>query len=748
MIPQQNEISSPPFKKMKLPVVNNNTTLITSNNKETSSVTTYNKNILKLKQFELFKILSFLTNERNSIITMLCLNKTIFNEIFNEESLQENIKHFILRNENNFITIILSLVFNYNLNLFVNNEIHNTLQKLLQIPKVQSNKENVFEILQNYLNNNLYNNTITKNVDFYCNDGEEQFSNDTMIYKQKDDDFLQFEFNLQKSKINGKRICHSSLQNENYLLFSNLKNTLNRLRNCFDFLTCHIQSLQSYFYKRKQWSTWLNELSNRYKENSEMLQNIQHELNTKIFDKVNFVKVKKNDMLDFHIYITKYKIGENLEFNYNDLEKSGNSVRWSLKYKVYNFTNYNDHIFTLIESDTNDITINLQNLHKIKTILQINNKLVSDELLIEAILISCPQWNLLEFIENDFEITNISFDDNEIITTTYDNEEENNDDDDEDSDNEEEEENKTIKDIGTFTIVVNQKQENKFTITDLPVELLNYICNYLFYLKDGLSLCLTSKDIYNSIYYNNNLFNANKIIKNNIIPLIMTTIYNKFNEQKLMKNKECDNSTKEQKNDFYFNLSFSNYIGDLNQYNNFYFKLFLTILKRVEHFIGYIDSLQRYIYVKQFEFNNFLKEINNNYIAQQLNDKIFKKLIYQSSQINALDDQWCYKALYNINNCIYFEQKVRMDHVDPILYCNIKIMNDNNNFLEFKEIYEYENDLLEEIDEKQLRKYLDLEDERITIDLIFECLKYCSPFKFEFIEYCEEIFNIYNIYEY
>ncbi|KAL9648386.1 hypothetical protein ABK040_010548 [Willaertia magna] len=739
MIPQQNEISSspPPFKKIKLPLVNNNnTTLITSNNKETSSVTfTKKKNILKLNQFELFKILSFLTNERNSILKMLCLNKTIFNEIFNEKTLQENINHFILRNENIFVTIILSIFFNYKLNLFVNNEIYNTLQK--HFPHQPINKDNIFITLQNYLNNNLYNNTITKNVDFYCNDGEEQFSNDTMIYREEDDDFLQFEFNLQKSKVDDKRICYSSLQNENYLLFSNLKNTLNRLRNCFDFLTCHIQSLQSYFYKKEQWSTWLNEINvdNNNNESiqqydNEKLQNIKHELNTKIFDKVNFVKVKKSDIFDFHICITKYKIGDNLEFKYNAVGYDGNPFDWTLKYKVYN-TNYNDEIFTLIESDTNKITINLHNLYKIKTILQIDNNLVSNELLIEAILISSPQWNILEFIEEDFNITSISFDHNKIITTTY---EENNKD-----NNIKNNEDVITNIIGDITMVdqKNQMNEIKFTITDLPIELLNYICNYLFYLKDGLSFGLVSKDIYNSIYYNNNLFIPNKITKDNFIPLIMTTIYSEFNQQKLLiKNKECDNSTKEQMNDFCFDLSLNNCIGDLNEYDNYYFKLFTTNLQRIEHFIGYIDSLQRYIYVKQFEFNNFLKEINNNYIAQQLNDKIFKKLIYQSSRINAIDDQWHYKALYNINNCIYFEQKIHVvDYGDPTMYWKIKIKSENK-FLE--EIFYGVEDLLKNSDEKQFRKCLDLKDERVTIDLILKSLQYCSPFKFEFIEYCEE----------
>ncbi|KAL9648384.1 hypothetical protein ABK040_010546 [Willaertia magna] len=673
MIPQQNEISSsspPPFKKIKLPLVNiNNTTLITTiNNKETSSVTfTCNKKKNILNQFELFKILSFLTNERNSILKMLCLNKTIFNEIFNEESLQENMNHFILRNENIFVTIILSIFFNYKLNLFVNNEIYNNLQLLKQ----QINKNNVLNVLQNYLNNNnLYNNTVTKNVEFFCNDGKQRFSNDTMIYREEDDDdFLQFEFNLQK----------------------------------------------------KQWSTWLNELSN--KENSEMLQNIQHELNCKIFDKVNFAKVKKSDLLNFHICITKYKIGENLEFNYNALGTYKNSFNWTLKFKVYNNNNtqlINNNIFTLIESDTN-ITINLQNLHKIKTILQINNNLVSNELLIEAILISSPLWNILKFIQQNFNITKISFHNNKTIKTVF---------------NDEDINYNEIKDNKVIDRMTEKGKINEFTILNLPVELLNYICNYLFYLKDGLSFCLTSKEIYYAIYYNNNLFIPNKIMINNFIPLIMTTIYNKFKQQKVIINN--DNITKEDRNNFYFNLSFSNYIGDLNQFNNYYFKLFLTILKRIEHFIGYVDSLQRYIYVKHFEFNKFHKEINDKYISQQLNDKIFKKLIYQSSQINALDDQWCYKTLYNINNCIFLQQKVYFDNNDPIMYWNIKIKSENNKFLEFKEIYELENHLLEEIDEKQLRKYLDLEDERVTIDLICKCLKYCSPFKFEFIEYCEK----------
>ncbi|KAL9650152.1 hypothetical protein ABK040_011321 [Willaertia magna] len=553
MIPQQNEISSsspPPFKKIKLPLVNNNnTTLITTiNNKETSSVTcTCNKkkNILKLNQFELFKILSFLTNERISILKMLCLNKIIFNEIFNEESLQENMNHFILRNENIFVTIILSIFFNYKLDLFVNNENYNNLQFLKQ----QINNNNVLNVLQNYLNNNnLYNNTVTKNVEFFCNDGKQRFSNDTMIYREEDDDdFLQFEFNLQK----------------------------------------------------KQWSTWLNELSN--KENSEMLQNIQHELNCKIFDKVNFAKVKKSDLLNFHICITKYKIGENLEFNYNALGTYKNSFNWTLKFKVYNNNNtqlINNNIFTLIESDTN-ITINLQNLHKIKTILQINNNLVSNELLIEAILISSPLWNILKFIQQNFNITKISFHNNKTIKTVF---------------NDEDINYNEIKDNKVIDRMTEKGKINEFTILNLPVELLNYICNYLFYLKDGLSFCLTSKDIYNSIYYNNTLFNVNKIIKENFISLIMTTIYNKFKQQKVIINN--DNITKEDRNNFYFNLSFSNYIGDLNQFNNYYFKLFLTILKRIEHFIGYIDSLQRYIYVKQFEFNKFLNEINKNYIAQ------------------------------------------------------------------------------------------------------------------------------------
>ncbi|KAL9650153.1 hypothetical protein ABK040_011322 [Willaertia magna] len=59
-------------------------------------------------------------------------------------------------------------------------------------------------------------------------------------------------------------------------------------------------------------------------------------------------------------------------------------------------------------------------------------------------------------------------------------------------------------------------------------------------------------------------------------------------------------------------------------------------------------------------------------------------------------------------------------------------------FLNLKKFMNMKMILLEEIDEKQLRKYLDLEDQRVTIDLICKCLKYCSPFKFEFIEYCEE----------
>ncbi|KAL9650158.1 hypothetical protein ABK040_011327 [Willaertia magna] len=626
MISQQNELSSlPPFKKMKLPVVNSTTlsTTINNNNKETSSVII---NFLKLNQFELFKILSFLTNERNSILNMLCLNKTIFNEIFNENTLQENIKQFILENENIFVTIILSIIFNYNLNLFVNNEIYNTLQKLLEIPKVQSKYENIFKILQNYLNTNYYNNTITKNVDFYCNDGEEQFSSDTMIFREDDDDFLQFELNLQKSK----RICYSSLQNENYLLFSNLKNNLQRLRNCFDFLTCHIQSLQSYVYKKEQWSTWLNEINidnnnnNKSIQQHEMLQNIKLELNCKIFDKVNFIKVKKNDMFDFHIFIAKYKIGDNLELKFTGSIEGGNGdpYSWTLKCKINHDNVYNNDIYTLIDSNIDGITINLQNLEIIKTILKIDNNLISNELLIEAILISSPKWNILELMEKDRDITNISFD-NKIIETTYEkeNNKKNN------MKNNEEVINNIIGDI-IMVDKKNQINENKFTITDLPVELLNYICNYLFYLKDGLSFCLTSKEIYNSIYYNNNLFIPNKIIKNNFIPSIMTTIYSDFNQQKLAVNKECDKEV--ERNNFYFDLTFSDHSEDFKNYNNYFFKLFLTNLERTEHFIGYIDSLQRYIYVKHFEFNNFLKAINNNYIAQQLNDKIFKKLIYQS----------------------------------------------------------------------------------------------------------------------
>ncbi|KAL9648385.1 hypothetical protein ABK040_010547 [Willaertia magna] len=716
MIPQQNEISSPPFKKIKLPIVNNNTTLSTTkndnNNKETSSVII---NFVKLNQFELFKILSFLTNERNSILKMLCLNKTIFNEIFNENNLQENIKHFILGNENIFVTIILSILFNYKLNLFVNNEIYNNLQK--QFSHQPINKDNIFITLHNYLNNNNLYNEITENIDFYCNDGEEQFSNDTMIYRKEDDnEFSEYTFE------------NSSLQNENYLLFSNLKNTLNRLRIYFDFLTYHIQSLQSYVYKRKQWSTWLNEIN---VDNNEILKCIQHELNTKIFDKVNFVKSKKSDMFDLHICIAKYKIGKNLEFKYSADGNNGNPYSWILIFKINNDDNiYNDDIFTLIDSDTDNITIKLQNLEIIKTILQIDNNLVSNELLIEAILISCPQWNILKFIEEDFNITKIDFD-NEIITTTYSLDNENDDDEEEeeksdaeDSDMEDSEElaNKTI-----------TMEENKFTITDLPFELLNYICNYLFYLKDGLSFCLTSKEIYNAIYYNNNLFIPNKIIKDTSIPLITTTIYNEFKQQKVIQNKECDRELKCKKNKYYFDLTFNDYGRSF--INNYYFKLFLTNLERIEHFIGYVDSLQRFIYVKQFEFNNFLKEINNNYIAQQLNDKIFKKLIYQSSQINAIDSQWHYKAFYNVNNCIYFTHHVHVSDFGDLSI--IWFANLANSDVEI-EIRRFKQHLLEKINEKQLRKYLDLEDKRVTIDLICKCLQYCSPFKYEMIKYFEE----------
>ncbi|KAL9648393.1 hypothetical protein ABK040_010555 [Willaertia magna] len=718
MLPQTTTSLCPPFKKKKL----------TGNSNKSSEITS---TFLKLNQLELFNVLSFLST---SIIDVLCLNKNIFNELFNENTLQRNVNQFIERKEVDFISVLLAIHFNYKLNLFVNNEIFNNLSRTIQCNNQSINNENIFTVLHNYLNNNPYNKIFTKNVNFYCNDGKEHFSNDTMIYREDDDDFLQFDnkYYLQKiSEDNYKRMCHSSLQNENYLLFSNLKNTLNRLRNCFDFLTCHVQALQSYFYRKNQWSTWLNELSIIYKDNDEKLQNIQHELKIKIFDKVNYTKVKKSDLLDFHICITKYKIGDNLEFKYNAVGYDGNPFDWTLKYKVYN-TNYNEDIFTLVESDT----INLQHFNKIKTILQIDNNLVSNELLIEAILISCPQWNILKFIKEDFNITKIDFD-NEIIETNYSSD---NDEKKEENNNEDsyiKKDNKTIeKDIGTFTTVENKKNEIKFTITDLPVELLNYICNYLFYLKDGISFCLTSKDIYNSIYYNNNLFIPNKIIKNNFIPLIMTTIYSDFNEQKLMKNKECDKEV--ERNNFYFDLTFSGYSEDFKNYNNYYFKLFLTNLKRIEHFIGYIDSLQRYIYVKHFEFDNFLKEINNNYISQQLNDKIFKKLIYQSSQINALYDQWQYKALFHINNCIYFEQVVRVVNYNySTIFWNIKINNNNDTF-EYIDIYTLKDDLLEKIDEKQLRKYLDLEDEKVTIDLIFKCLKCCSPFKFEFIEYSEE----------
>ncbi|KAL9650164.1 hypothetical protein ABK040_011333 [Willaertia magna] len=739
MISQQNEISLPPFKKIKLPIVN--MTPITSNNKETSSVTfTYNKkkNILKLKQFELFKILSFLTNERNSILKMLCLNKTIFNEIFNEKTLQENINKFILGNENVFVAIILSIIFNYNLNLFINNEIYYTLQKILQFPEVQN---------------------------FYCNDGEEQFSSDTMIYREKDDDFLQFEYEhylQQISNDNYKRMCHSSLQNENYLLFSNLKNTLNRLRNCFDFLTSHIQSLQSYFYKRKQWSTWLNELSNRYKDNDEKLQNIQYELKTKIFDKVNFVKSKKNDMLDFHIYIKKYNIGENLEFKYNAAGYKGNPFTQAIIFKVYNnnlqvdknineiltFIESNNETLMLIESNAYKIKIDPQKLEIIKTILQIDSNLASYELLIEAILMSCPQWNILHFIRKDFHITKISFDD--ITFTCFsdsdndEEEEENNDDEeqnDEDGDmedNDEElttnkEDNKPIeKDVETFTIVEIQKNENKFTILHLPVELLNYICNYLFYFKDGLSFCLTSKDIYNAIYSNNTLFKPNKLLFTSSIPLIMTVIYNSFKE--IFEEYNENTNFGILKNNLYFDLTFSGKSGKVDNYNN-NFKLFTTSLQRIEHFIGYIDSLQRYIYVKHFELDNFLNGINDKYISQQLNDKIFKKLFYQFSQINVLNDHWQYKALFHINNCIYFEQLIRVINYNvPTIFWNIKFTGDS----QYIDGCTLQDDLLKQIDEKQLRKYLYLEDERVTNDLIFKCLKCCSPFKFEFIDYCEK----------
>ncbi|KAL9650159.1 hypothetical protein ABK040_011328 [Willaertia magna] len=731
MISQSTLISPPPFKKKKFPAI--------VNSNESPVLTLEKSMFLKLKQFELFNVLSFLTDCTTSFIDVLCLKKNIFNELFNENTLQKNVNQFIERKEVNFISILLTIHFNYKLNLFVNIEIFNNLSRTIQCYNQSINNENIFTVLHNYLNNNLYNNIFTKNVNFYCNDGKEHFSNDTMIYREDDDDFLQFDnkYYLQKiSEDNYKRMCHSSLQNENYLLFSNLKNTLNRLRNCFDFLTCHIQSLQSYFYKRKQWSTWLNELSNRYKDNDEKLQNIQHELKTKIFDKVNFVKVKKSDIFDFHICITKYKIGENLEFKYSAAGSEGNPFVWSTLCKVY----HDNEIFTLIESDTSKIKINLQHFNKIKTILQIDN-FVSNELLVEAILISCPQWNILKFIKEDFDIKIIDFSHNDITATNYfsdndEEEEENNvNNDDEDSGMEE---NKRIeKDIGTFVMVENQKNKNKFTITDLPVELLNYICNYLFYLKDGLSFGLVSKDIYNSIYYNNNLFNANKIIKDNLIPLIMTTIYSDFNQQKLAVNKECDKEV-EKRNNFYFDLTFSGYSEDFKNYNNYYFKLFTTNLERIEHFIGYIDSLQRFIYVKQFEFDNFLNGINDKYISQQLNDKIFKKLIYQSSQINALDDQWQYKALFHIDNCIYFEQVVRVVNYNySTIFWNIKINNNNDTF-EYIDIYKLKDHLLEKIDEKQLRKYLDLEDEKVTIDLIFKCLKCCSPFKFEFIEYSEE----------
>ncbi|KAL9648392.1 hypothetical protein ABK040_010554 [Willaertia magna] len=713
MISQQNELSSlPPFKKMKLPVVNSTTliTTINNNNKETNSVII---NFVKLKQFELFKILSFLTNERNSVVTMLCLNKCIFNKIFNEESLQENIKHFILGNENNFVTIILSILFNYKLNLFINNEIYNTLQKKISHQPI--NKDNIFITLHNYLNNNNLYNEITENIDFYCNDGEEQFSNDTMIYRKEDD-----------NEFSEYIVENSSLQNENHLLFSNLKNTLNRLRVYFDFLIYHVQSLQSYVYKRKQWSTWLNEIN---VDNNELLKCIQHELNTKIFDKVNFVKSKKSDMFDLHICIAKYKIGKNLEFKYSADGNNGNPYSWILIFKINNNDNvYNDDTFILIDSDTDNITINLQNLEIIKTILQIDNNLVSNELLIEAILISCPQWNILKFIKEDFNITKIDFD-SKIIETNYSSDNENDDDEEEEENDDKDSDMEDSEELANKTITM---EENKFTITDLPVELLNYICNYLFYLKDGLSFCLTSKDIYNAIYYNNNLFIPNKIIKDTSIPLIMTTIYNEFKQQKVIQNKECDKGIKYKKNKYYFDLTFN---GNGRSFiNSYYFKLFLTILKRIEHFIGYIDSLQRYIYVKHFEFNNFLNEINN-YIAQQLNDKIFKKLIYQSSQINAIYSQWHYKALYNINNCIYFTQHVHVSDFSDLSI--IWFANLANSDVEI-EIRQFKRDLLEKIDEKQLRKYLDLEDERVTIDLICKCLQYCSPFKYEMIKYFED----------
>ncbi|KAL9647186.1 hypothetical protein ABK040_004901 [Willaertia magna] len=637
----------------------------------------------KLNQLQLFYILSFLPNE--SLVNFLCLNKTIFNEII----LQVNPSILpIYKN----ISIMLSVIFNHKLKLLVDKELFNDLN-------LELNNENFFTILFNHLNKDNFYKTITNNVEFNCNDGKTSFSKDTMIYYEKCDDFLQNEYNCKKN------LNYFSIQNENNLKLSFLKNTLHRLRYCFEYLTCHVQALQSYLYKRSQiqWFFWLNDIKLPKKKYYKLLKFfIQFDLRIKLFEKVTFVTVKKCKIDDYCICTAKYKI-KNLEFKYKAIrtEKSSDGFNWTLQVKFFNNEN---NIVNLVENNKK-IIVNLTYLNKIKDHLELNdNKFITDEMLTEAILLACPQWNILNSIKKGYNITKISFDNQEVFLPICD----------------------SIYIEEEMSPIIQTMQHNSFTILSLPDEILNCICDYLFFIKDGLSFCLVSKDIYYAIYNTNKLFLSNRII-NSFIPSIMTEIYNQINKQKLK-----DEFT--YKNTFYHDLSFNYYDTDY-PLDTHYFPLFTTCITRIEYFIGYIDSIQRYIYVKQNEWNSFLTKVNDKHVVKQLQDKVFSKVICKYSQINALDDKWIFKTLYNIKDKIQFEQIITFFEND-----NEVIMNSHMEVLGDDKLPSYSvcfpSDLpVEELQE--LRQWLEL-DEQVSIDCLSQCLKYCSPLKYEFIDFCEK----------